>query len=134
MDKSFYSSLKVLVIDDDEMIVRILETFLTSLGIEKIASAPDGSEGLSTLKREGADIIICDWMMMPQNGLEFCRSVRADADETIRRTPILMVTANHNTEQQRQAIEAGANDILAKPILPKEIALRINTLLSPGPA
>jgi len=129
-----YSSLKVLVIDDDDMIVRILKTFLATLGIENVASAPDGSEGLTALRSKGADLIICDWMMLPQNGLEFCRSVRADADQTIRNTPILMVTANHDTEQQRQAIEAGANDILAKPILPKELTAKINMLLSPSPA
>ncbi len=129
-----YSSLKILVIDDDDMIVRILKTFLASLGIEKITSAPDGSEGLSALRNNGADLVICDWMMLPQNGLEFCRSVRADADQTIRATPILMVTANQDAEQQRQAIEAGADEILAKPILPKELKSKINLLLTQNPA
>ncbi len=70
--------LKILVVDDNKNMRRIVRQVLHSLGIKEVREADDGADAFKTLKTFAADIIIADWLMSPFDGLEFTHMVRTD--------------------------------------------------------
>jgi CheY-like chemotaxis protein len=117
------SSGRVLVVDDDPPIRRVLQTTLTSAGYIVI-NAMTGEEALEKLQ-EGltVDAILLDLKMPGMGGLEACRRVREMAD-----TPILVISILREPEDRMQAVAAGADDYLAKPFGIYDLLSRIHTL------
>src|ERR1700678_2507589 len=114
---------KVLVVDDDPPIRRVLQTTLTSAGYSVI-DAMTGEEALEKLE-EGltVDAILLDLKMPGMGGLEACRRIREVSD-----TPILVISILRDPENRMQALAAGGDDYLAKPFGIYELLSRIHTL------
>jgi DNA-binding response OmpR family regulator len=114
---------KVLVVDDDPPIRRVLQTTLTSAGY-MVINAMTGEEALEKLQ-EGltVDAILLDLKMPGMGGLEACRRIREIAD-----TPILVISILREPGDRMQALAAGADDYLAKPFGIYELLSRIHTL------
>ncbi|MFZ5595767.1 MAG: response regulator transcription factor [Bacillota bacterium] len=116
-------SVKVLVIDDDKNICDLLRLYLEKDG-HRLVFAHDGSEGLDAFKREAPDLVILDIMLPVINGWEVCRLIRQKSD-----VPIIMLTARDKSDEKVTGLDMGADDYVAKPFDPKEVAARVRAHL-----
>ncbi|MCK8823717.1 response regulator transcription factor [Fuchsiella alkaliacetigena] len=114
---------KVLVIDDDQNICQILKDYLEFENFEVIV-AHDGQEGLRKSREENPDIIILDIMLPEMDGLEVCQQLRPQND-----TPIIMLSAKNKDTDRITGLEMGADDYVTKPFSPKEVVVRVKTIL-----
>lgn len=113
----------LLIVDDDERIRGLLQKFLMRNGF-LVSSARDAGHADRILGGLDFDMIVLDVMMPGEDGVSYCKRLRKDRD-----VPILLLTAKGETEDRILGLEAGADDYLAKPFEPKELLLRINSIL-----
>lgn len=113
----------VLIVDDDKRLSDLLQRFLGENGFQTVAvqSAADAREKLDAL---AFDILIVDVMMPGDSGIDLVRAVRAEQD-----VPVLFLTALGETEDRIAGLEVGADDYLVKPFDPRELVLRLRTIL-----
>lgn len=112
----------ILIIDDDVTSRRVLDTRLRATGC-RVLQAPNGLEGLAQARQERPDLIVLDWMMPEMDGPECCTMLKAD--DALKATHILMLTAKGETASLVEAFESGADDYLAKPYEPEVLMARI---------
>lgn len=118
----------LLIVDDDERIRGLLQKFLVRNGF-LVSTARDAGHADRILSGLDFDMIVLDVMMPGEDGISLCKRLRAQ-----RETPILLLTAKNETQDRINGLEAGADDYLAKPFEPKELLLRINSILRRVPA
>jgi diguanylate cyclase (GGDEF)-like protein len=116
------ATIKVLIVDDDTKLRRLLSHLLANAGYQVI-EAEDGEEGLSLALQESPQIVVTDWSMPSMSGLELCRTLRRM--ESGRRTFILMLTAREEEERVLDAFNAGADDYVTKPFNPRILLARV---------
>jgi len=114
---------KVLLVDDDEILRKMMNTLLTKQGFD-IITVEDGPKTLEKLNTTHPDIILLDVMMPGMDGFTVCREIRANPATA--RIPIIMLTALDSVENKVKGFEAGADDYLAKPCDTAELVARIN--------
>jgi len=115
---------RILVVDDVPANVRLLEAVLAPRGYD-VVSATDGENALKLVESSQPDLVLLDVMMPEPDGYEVCRRLR-EVDETAV-LPVIMVTAS--TDEKSKAIQAGADDLIAKPFSHDELLTRIRSLL-----
>ena len=115
--------MKILAVEDDPVARAVLHQALLRLGHEVI-EAKDGAEALRVMEKEPVRLIVSDWMMPELDGLGLCRAVRnrVDADYVYF---ILLTSQQADVDNQREAIEAGVDDFLTKPLDVQEIWMRL---------
>ncbi len=113
----------ILVVDDDDRLRRLLHKFLTENGF-LVATACDAADARAKLKGLAFDLLVLDLMMPGESGLEFAASLRETSN-----VPVLMLTAMGEAEDRIAGLEVGADDYLTKPFEPRELLLRINSIL-----
>lgn len=106
-------NMPVLVVDDYKTMVRIIRNLLKQLGFENVDEAADGSSALDKMRTRPYGLVISDWNMEPMTGYELLKEVRAD--EKLKSTPFIMVTAEAKTENVIAAKKAGVNNYIVKP-------------------
>ena len=114
---------KILVVDDEKSIIKILETRLSAIGY-LVVSACDGEEALSIFHKENPNLIILDIMMPKLDGYGVCQEIRKESD-----IPIIMLTALGDISDRITGLELGADDYIVKPFSPKELEARIKSVL-----
>ncbi|BAC90610.1 two-component response regulator [Gloeobacter violaceus PCC 7421] len=114
---------KILVVDDEASIRRILETRLSMIGYD-VVTAADGEEALEVFSREHPDLVVLDVMMPKLDGYGVCQELRKDSD-----VPIIMLTALGDVADRITGLELGADDYVVKPFSPKELEARIRSVL-----
>lgn len=112
-----------LVVDDDERLRALLQRYLSASGY-RVTVAPGSSEARALMKSMEFDLLILDVMMPGESGLELAAHVRKNS-----RVPILMLTARGDPADRILGLETGADDYLPKPFEPRELLLRIASLL-----
>ena len=118
---------RILVVDDEPHIRRILNTILTNDGFD-VVEAADGSEGLEAVESDTEfDFILLDFIMPGANGLEVLAKIRASDHRA--ETPVIILTAKGQDTDRRAALAGGANDFLTKPFSPKKLVARIHEIL-----
>lgn len=117
---------KILIVDDDIDSLKLIGLMLQRQGYEVVA-ASHGGQAIARAAAEQPDLIILDVMMPDLDGYEICRRLRANP--TTQRIPIIMFTAKTLIDDKVQGFEAGADDYLAKPTHPAELASRVKALL-----
>lgn len=118
---------KILIVDDTELIVRIITDILVPAGYDVI-SANSGEECLEMVRKEKPDLVLLDIIMYGMDGLEVCKALRADESNNL--MPIIILTAEDDEEQKLQGLELGADDYIKKPFNPRELIARVrNTLI-----
>jgi two-component system KDP operon response regulator KdpE len=119
---------RILVVDDEPQIRRIMRVTLTGAGYE-VDDAKTGEEGLAKLREFRPDLVVLDINMPGMGGLAACRAIRADSSAAI-----VMLTV-HNTEAAKvEALDAGADDFVSKPFSTPELLARIRAALRRVPA
>ena len=116
---------RVLVVDDDRLNRKLLHGMLANLGHD-VVQAESGQEALDLLD-ESIDLVMLDVMMPRMDGLACCRAIRADG--RFAELPVIIVTTLSSREDRLKAVEAGANDFIAKPIDLMEVRVRTASLL-----
>ena len=106
-------NMQVLIVDDYKTMLRIVRNLLKQLGFDNVDEATDGGGALAKLREKPYGLVISDWNMEPMTGLELLKEVRAD--EKIKGTPFIMVTAESKTDNVIAAKKAGVNNYIVKP-------------------
>lgn len=114
---------KILVVDDEASIRRILETRLSMIGYD-VVTAADGEEALDTFRKADPDLVVLDVMMPKLDGYGVCQELRKESD-----VPIIMLTALGDVADRITGLELGADDYVVKPFSPKELEARIRSVL-----
>lgn len=117
--------MKILIAEDDHTSALLLTRTLESDGFT-VVSTKDGSEALEAIRQQTFDALITDWMMPHMDGISLVRRVRAELDTP---PPILVVTALSSLDAKAHALDAGADDYLAKPYQPQEILRRLRNCI-----
>jgi two-component system phosphate regulon response regulator OmpR len=113
----------LLVVDDDRRIRDLLSRFLAHEGY-RVTAAENASQARAKLDSLHFDLLVLDVMMPGETGFEFARKLRTSSS-----VPILMLTARGEAESRIQGLEIGADDYLGKPFEPRELSLRIASIL-----
>ena len=121
------SSARIMVVDDDPQIRRVLRTSLVAQGYE-VVDARNGEEALETMRDGKFDLVILDVNMPGMNGLETCRTMRATSD-----IAIIMLTVRDAESDKVEALDAGADDYMTKPFGSPELLARIRAALRRSP-
>jgi two-component system response regulator MprA len=114
---------KILIIEDDEAILKVLQRVLSYEGYE-IFKALNGQQGLNSARENRPDLVILDVMLPGMDGLEVCRRLRLGGS-----LPILMLTAKDTIQDRVTGLDAGADDYLVKPFEVEELLARLRALL-----
>ena len=114
---------RILIIEDDEEILRVLKRVLTYEGYT-VDTALTGQVGLALAREQMPDLIVLDWMLPKMDGLEVCRRLQKLGNQ-----PILMLTAKDTTQDRVEGLDAGADDYVVKPFEIEELLARIRALL-----
>ena len=118
--------LTILIVDDDPAIREMIKLALTRAGYA-VQEAGNTLDARNIIARQTPDLILLDWMLPGQSGFEFARSLQRDA--SFKQIPIIMLTARGQEEDKVAALEAGADDYVAKPFSISELLARIKAVL-----
>jgi two-component system alkaline phosphatase synthesis response regulator PhoP len=117
---------RILVVDDDKQIVRLVSSYLEEAGFVAL-SAHDGESAMHLLRAERPDLVVLDIGLPGHDGLEITRWLRADT--YLSHIPILMLTARVEDVDKIVGLELGADDYLTKPFNPREVLARVRAIL-----
>ena len=120
--------MNVLIVDDYKTMLRIVRNLLKQIGFNNVDEAADGAEALAKM-REGKEygLVISDWNMEPMTGYEFLKEVRAD--DQLKETPFIMVTAESKTDNVIAARKAGVNNYIVKPFNAATLKTKLEAVL-----
>ncbi len=114
---------KILVVDDEPRIVRLLRAYLEKAGFQVVV-AYDGREAMAAFRHEKPNLVILDLMLPELDGFEICKIVRKESD-----APIIMLTARIDEDDRVLGLELGADDYVTKPFSPREVVARVKAVL-----
>lgn len=120
--------MKVLVVDDDPVLLRMIQTFLLSSDDPyEVLLASSGPQALEMARKEVPDLILLDLMMPEMDGIEICKQLRKA--RTTYLIPVIMLTASALHDHRLEALRTGVDDYLSKPFDPEELEIRIQSLI-----
>ena len=116
-------SQKILVVDDELDIVKVVRAYLEQSGF-RVITATDGQQALAVFRHERPDLIVLDLNLPKMDGLEVCRAIRRESN-----VPLIMLTARVEEADRLIGLEIGADDYIVKPFSPREVVARVRTVL-----
>ncbi|MBW8761544.1 MAG: response regulator transcription factor [Microbacterium sp.] len=122
-DAAEFTDRRVLVIEDDDTVREVVHTYLRDAGY-LVDSATDSFSGLAAVAGSAPDLVVLDRMLPGIDGAEVCRRIRASSA-----VPIIMLTALGSEDDRIDGLEAGADDYVVKPFSPRELVLRVDSVL-----
>jgi len=120
-------NMPVLIVDDYKTMLRIIRNLLKQIGFNNVDEATDGKAALEKMQQRKYGLVISDWNMEPMTGLELLKEVRAD--ESLRPTPFIMITAESKTENVVAAKQAGVNNYIVKPFNAATLKTKLTSVL-----
>ncbi len=118
----------IMMIDDEPLNIEVLQTFLEEAGYREFVPVTAPREALGLIADRRPDVVLLDLVMPEMSGFEILERLRAD--DTLRHTPVIVLTSATDAETKLKALELGATDFLAKPVDSSELALRLRNTLS----
>lgn len=115
---------RVLVVDDDRTVSDVICRYLEHDGFQ-VTHAADGESALAAVAQQAPHLVVLDLMLPRINGLQVCRELRARPDDV----PIIMLTARGDESDRILGLQLGADDYLTKPFSPRELVLRVRSVL-----
>lgn len=119
---------KILIVDDEELNVRVARKYLRNWGFESVISVTDSLAAINRIRDEKPDLVLLDIMMPEISGMDILRHLRGESDT--RHLPVIILSAHVEDEIRHEALKGGANDFLTKPIDSNELLPRVRNLLS----
>lgn len=116
-----YTDKKILIVDDEKDIVKLLETVLIKEGFQNIFTAHTGKDALRIIQNNKMDLYLLDIMLPDMNGLDICKEIR-----NVSITPIIFLSAKGDEIDRVLGISLGGDDYITKPFSPREVISRIN--------
>ncbi len=120
-------SMNVLIVDDYKTMLRIIRNLLKQIDFNNVEEAADGSEALAKLRAGHYGLVISDWNMQPMTGLQLLQEVRAD--NRLKDTPFIMITAESKAENVVAAKQAGVSNYIVKPFNAETLKEKIEKVL-----
>nr|WP_295828238.1 response regulator [uncultured Azospirillum sp.] len=130
MTKRPASPVKILIVDDNPLLQRALKDMLGLWGVGQITAVANGQEAKDALRREVFDLMVTDWVMEPVGGAQLIQWIRQSPGSLRPNMPIIVLTANADLATVRNAWDAGADSVLAKPVPAATLARRIDAVLN----
>ena len=124
------ASTKVLVVDDEYYMRKVVRTLLMSIGVRTIYEAHDGPAGLEHIRITAPDVVIVDWQMPGLDGAGFVRIVRSPETFPFPDVPIIMLTGHGERSRVIEAVQIGVNEFLLKPVSSKSLQDRLVAVLT----
>jgi YesN/AraC family two-component response regulator len=123
-------TIKVLVVDDEHYMRKVVRTLLMSIGVRTIYEAADGVSGLELIRTRSPDIAIVDWEMPGLDGRGFVRAIRSPETFPYPDIPIIMLTGHSERSRVISAMESGVHEFLLKPVSSKALSDRLMAVLN----
>lgn len=120
---------KILVVEDNAFMRSLIRQLLKALGAREIFEASDGREGYEVARQLIPDIALVDWVMEPENGLDFVKNIRSADDSPNPLMPIIMVSGYSEEERVLAARDAGVNEFVVKPLSATSLFTRIQWII-----
>lgn len=124
MDNSFLHTKRLLLVDDEQELLKMLTDILKDAGFETIFTAASVKEAILIAKKENPDFIVLDVMLPDGDGFSLMQQLR-----TISNVPIIFLTAKDEATDKLSGLGLGADDYISKPFMPQELLLRIYAVL-----
>jgi CheY-like chemotaxis protein len=124
-----FDRLRVLVVDDNVHMRRLVITILQAFGVHHIHEAGSGESAWEMVCELNPDIIILDWVMEGMSGVDLVRMLRSDPQSPNPFVPVIMLTGHTSLEHVQQARDAGANEFIAKPVSVKTMMSRLAAVI-----
>lgn len=121
---------KILVVDDEHYMRKVVRTMLLGIGVREVHEAADGATGLELVRLINPHVVILDWQMPGMDGPTFVRMVRAPGSFPYADVPIIMLTSHGERSRVVEAVKVGVNEFLLKPVSVKALKDRITAVLS----
>jgi putative two-component system response regulator len=118
---------KIIIIDDEPLVVRVVRRFLTTAGYQNFVAISDSTQALEAIAREKPDVVLLDIMMPEVSGLDILQA--RESDPTLKFVPFIILSASADKDTKRQALELGATEFLNKPVDPSDLVLRVRNAL-----
>jgi two-component system chemotaxis response regulator CheY len=110
------AALKILVVDDDHHMRKVVRTILAAIGVKTVYEASDGATGLEAVCKNNPDLVIVDWEMPNVDGAQFVRMVRSPGKFPTPDVPIIMLSGHSDRWRVVEAARIGAHEYLVKPV------------------
>ena len=126
---SRFASARILLVDDEQYMRKVVRTMLLGIGARHICEAHDGPTGLQLIREQAPDVVILDWEMPGLNGASFMRIVRSPETFPLPDVPVIMLTGHGEKARVVEAVCLGVNEFLLKPVSTKALRDRLNAVL-----
>ncbi len=118
---------KIMIIDDEQLVIRVIRRFLTSDGYKNFVTLTDPREAFEKIEAERPDVVLLDIMMPHVTGLELLKL--RQRTNIFQHIPFIILSANSENETKREALQLGATEFLNKPVDPFDLVLRVQNAL-----
>lgn len=119
---------KIMIVDDEQLVIRVVRRFLSSDGYENFVTVTDPREALEAIDREKPDVVLLDIMMPHITGLDLLKVRQKTV--YLQHIPFIILSANSENQIKRDALKLGATDFLSKPVDPNDLTLRVQNALT----
>ncbi|HYS46900.1 MAG TPA: response regulator [Rhizomicrobium sp.] len=120
-----FDRLKVLVVDDNVHMRKLVTTILQAFGVVQISEADNGERAWTALREFNPDVVVLDWVMEGMSGLDLVQMIRTNPQAPNPFAPVIMLTGHTSLDHVRQARDAGVNEFIAKPVSVKTMMSRL---------
>jgi CheY-like chemotaxis protein len=120
-----FDRLKILVVDDNAHMRKLVVTILQAFGVIQIYEAESGERAWAILREANPDVLVLDWMMEGMSGLDLVAMIRTDAQTPNPFVPVIMLSGHTHIDMVRKARDAGINEFIAKPVSVKTMMNRL---------
>ena len=120
-----FDRLKILVVDDNAHMRKLVSTILQAFGVVQIFEAENGDRAWHILRESNPDVIVLDWVMEGMSGLDLIQMIRTNPQTPNPFVPVIMLTGHTSLEHVARARDAGVNEFIAKPVSVKTVMSRL---------
>ncbi len=124
-----FDRLRVLVVDDNVHMRRLVTTILNAFGVGSIFEASSGEAAWDLVCEHNPDVIVLDWVMEGMSGIDLIKMIRANPQSPNPFVPVIMLTGHTSMEHVQGARDAGANEFIAKPVSVKTMMSRLSSVI-----
>lgn len=124
-----FDRMKVLVVDDNVHMRKLVVTILQAFGVIQIFEAESGDRAWAILREANPDVVVLDWVMEGMSGIELMRMIRTNPQSPNPFVPVIMLTGHTSIEHVNKARDAGINEFIAKPVSVKTMMQRLAAVI-----